>query len=67
MVDCLSLRLLYTLTYSQTVRVGKRFHTHVGSGVGHSVNRAPQPLIGHILTEFFGQVSQRLGSVTSNY
>ena len=36
-------------------------------GVGQIVNRAAQPLVGHTLTEFFGQVSRRLSSATSNY
>ena len=59
---------LNMLTYCQTVYIaGKRSRIHMGSGVGQSVNRAAKPPEGHTLTEFFGQVSQRLGSATSNY
>ena len=36
-----------------------------GLGVSQSVNTAAQPLVGHSLTEFFGQVFRRLGSAAN--
>ena len=58
------LSTLFTLTYSQT-EWGNTLGPMWGLGVGQSVNAAAQPLVGHTLTEFFGQVSRRLGSATN--
>ena len=41
---------------SQIVIVGNTLGHTWGLGVGQSVNKAAQLLVGHTLTEFFGQV-----------
>ena len=62
---CKEMTTLYTLLYSQ-IEWKNALGPTWGLGVGQSVNRAAQPLVGHTRTEFFRQVSQRLGSATSN-